>query len=417
MTSTKKNTTRSIWSFLGLKRSIVGLLGMAILVGMGEKMGERFLPLYLLTLGGGIISVGFLNGLDNLLSALYSFPGGYISDRFGTKKALLIFNLVAMIGFLIVILIQSWIAVIVGTVFFLSWTAISLPATMSLVSEVLPKSKHVMGVSMHSFVRRIPMALGPIIGGALIVKWGMRDGIRLAFVIALILALVALVMQQVLIKNISPDKKLLNSRKNKINPFLLLYHSSSNLKKLLVADILIRFCEQIPYAFVVIWCTMTISHPISTLQFGVLTTIEMVTAMLIYLPVAYFSDKYGKRPFVLITFVFFTLFPITLLYSQSFPLLICAFILRGMKEFGEPSRKALIMELAAENRKAATFGAYYLTRDLIVSIAAFGGVFLWKISPATNFISASLCGTAGIIWLWTRWQGPSITENSHTITV
>jgi MFS family permease len=84
--------------FLGLRRSLVGLLSMVVLVGMGEHMAEQFLPLYLLTLGGGFISVGFLNGMDNLLGALYSFPGGYLSDRLGTKRALLVFNNATMIG-------------------------------------------------------------------------------------------------------------------------------------------------------------------------------------------------------------------------------------------------------------------------------------------------------------------------------
>ncbi len=93
----------NIKEFLGLKRSMVALLGMVILVGMGEKMAERFLPLYIVALGGGAIYVGLLNGLDNLLSALYSFPGGYIADRYGTKRALLIFNVIAMGGFVIVI--------------------------------------------------------------------------------------------------------------------------------------------------------------------------------------------------------------------------------------------------------------------------------------------------------------------------
>ena len=61
-------------------------------------MAERFLPIYLIALGGGALSIGLLNGLDNLLSALYSFPGGYLSDRIGTKRALLVFNIVAMFG-------------------------------------------------------------------------------------------------------------------------------------------------------------------------------------------------------------------------------------------------------------------------------------------------------------------------------
>ncbi len=157
-----------IIDFFGLRKSIVALLFMAILVGLGEKMAERFLPIYLLALGGGILSVGFLNGMDNLLSALYSFPGGYLSDRLGYKRALIVFNLVAMFGYLIVIVFPHWLAVLVGAAFFLSWSALSLPATMSLVSRALPQEKRTMGVSIHSLVRRIPMALGPVIGGVLI---------------------------------------------------------------------------------------------------------------------------------------------------------------------------------------------------------------------------------------------------------
>ncbi len=76
---------RRIGQFFGLRRSIVGMLSMAVFVGMGERIAERFLPLYLMVLGGGAISVGLLNGPDNLLSALYSLPGGYLSGRLGTS--------------------------------------------------------------------------------------------------------------------------------------------------------------------------------------------------------------------------------------------------------------------------------------------------------------------------------------------
>jgi len=392
-----------IKDFLGLRRSTVGMLCMVILVGMGEKMAERFLPIYLMALGGGALSIGFLNGLDNLLSALYSFPGGYLSDRLGTKRALLVFNIVAMCGFLVVILIPAWQAVLVGAVFFLSWTAISLPATMSLVAKVLPMNKRTMGVSMHSLVRRIPMALGPILGGLCIGFWGERDGVRMAFVAALLLSIVAAVLQQKLIEDDPPEKAGDRpSNKPEKNPLRLFHKMSPSLKRLLVSDILVRFCEQIPYAFVVVWCMKTISAPVTALQFGILTSIEMATALLIYIPVAYLADRGTKKPFIVTTFIFFTLFPLVLLLCQSFMWLSLAFILRGLKEFGEPTRKALIMDLAPEDRKAAMFGLYYLLRDVIVSVAAFGGAFLWMIGPSTNFIAAFSCGILGtvIFALW-----------------
>lgn len=398
-------------AFLGLQQSIIGLLTMVILVGMGERMAERFLPIYVMALGGTASIVGLLNGLDNLLSALYSFPGGYLSDRLGTKRALLIFNLLAMVGFVIVILIPAWPAVIVGACFFLSWTAISLPATMSLVARVLPKNQRTMGVSMHSLVRRIPMALGPLAGGWFVDTWGEKNGVRLAFVAALGMAVLAMFLQQRLIEDDPPKLDGRGGTRPQRNPLVVARRMSGKLRDLLVSDILIRFCEQIPYAFVVIWCMKTISSPVSGTEFGVLTAIEMVTAILCYIPVAYFADRAGKKPFVVVTFVFFTLFPLLLLFCQSFWVLVPAFVLRGLKEFGEPTRKALIMDLAPDDAKAAMFGVYYLIRDSIVSLAAFGGGIVWQyMSPTANLVAAFAFGVLGTVWF--AWRGSDLSSDT-----
>jgi MFS family permease len=402
MTTSETLKTRAsrLTGFLGLQRSTVGVLAMVVLVGMGERMAERFLPIYMLALGGGAMAIGLLQAMDNLLSALYSFPGGYLSDRIGTRKSLLIFNLVAMGGFALVILGPNWQALLIGAVLFISWSAISLPATMSLMYKVLPLNKRIMGVTMHSLVKRIPMALGPLLGGLFIGIWGEQDGVRLAFGAALVMAVAALFLQQWMIEDDAPAKAAASDACTftpEKNPLKLFRLMNPAMKSLLVTDILVRFCEQIPYAFVVVWCMKTIAQPVSALQFGLLTTIEMTTAVLVYIPVAYLADRGTKKPFVLMTFVFFTLFPLVLLYSRSFEWLILAFVLRGLKEFGEPTRKALIMDLSPDHCKAGMFGLYYLIRDVFVSLAAFGGALLWQISPETNLVTAFVFGIIGTV--------------------
>jgi MFS family permease len=357
---------------------------------MGEKMAERFLPLYLLTIGGSVFSVGFLNGMDNLLSALYSFPGGYISDKIGSKKALILFTIIAMFGYLIVILVVNWWAVLVGALFFISWTAISLPAIMSLVSTNLPKNKRTLGVSVHSLVRRIPMGLGPVLGGVLIGKFGRVQGIRLSFCVAFLLGLISIgFLQKFKAKETSHISRSFPIKES-------IHFINKPLRNLLISDILIRFAEQIPYAFVVVWAVN--NNGITEPQFGYLTAIEMTVAMLLYIPIALLADRCTKKPFILITFINFTLFPLVLLFTRSFTAFIFAFILRGLKEFGEPTRKALIMDLAPENAKATTFGTYYLLRDIIVSAAAFTSAYLWNISPRVNFLTAFACGLLGTIY-------------------
>lgn len=376
----------AVLGYLGLKREMILLMGMVVLIGLGERIGSRFVPKYIEVLGGTALAIGLYGASENLFGALWALPGGILSDRLGTKRALAMFNMIAMAGYGIVVLFPSWPAVLLASIFFLAWSSLSLPATMRLVAQSLPKSKRAMGVSMHSLIRRIPMAVGPVIGGALIASMGIERGVRTAFAIALGLALVSLVLQQ---RMVSQEPV----RYEPIHPWSLLRRFDPSLKRLLLSDILIRFCEQIPYAFVVLWVMDVAGKPAQ--QFGWLSAVEMATAALIYIPVAHFSDRTERKPFVVVTFVFFSLFPAVLYFSRGTGALAAAFVLRGLKEFGEPTRKALIVDLAAEGLEGRTVGTYYLLRDLVVSVAAFMGGVLWKIGPGWNLWAAFACGVMG----------------------
>lgn len=136
---------------------------------------------------------------------------------------------------------------------------------------------------------------------------------------------------------------------------------------------------------------------ISATLFGTLSTIEMVCAILSYVIIGFLGDKFLKKRFVLTTFILYTIFPLVLLCARSFPLLILAFVIRGFKEFGEPARKAQIMEFAPEGQKALYFGAFYLYRDILVTLAVVLGGALWMVSPVVNLLVASAFGLAACV--------------------
>lgn len=370
----------------GFNASILSMLIMVILIGMGEKMGERFLPIYILALGGSTYAVGALNALDNFLSAIYAYIGGLMSDRFGYKNTLISVSLLSILGYVIVILFPSWQAVLIGSVLFISWTALSLPAILSLIATTLKESKHTMGVSIHSLVRRIPMAVGPLMGGIIIEVYGIIIGARIAFFVALVFALIAIYFIQRFVAE--PVER------SHIDLKAGFTRMSRQLKVLLVSDILIRFAEQIPYAFVVVYVINNLGQ--SAVTFSLLTLIEMLTAMFIYIPVAFLSEHVRHKTIVAITFFFFAIFPLILSAATSFWILVIAFIIRGLKEFGEPTRKALIVRLADPDIKASAYGSYYLVRDVVVSIAALLSATLWNIAPQINFLVASIFGFLGL---------------------
>jgi len=399
-----------ISEFLALRRNTSLLLIALLLAGTGEKLWLGFAPKYIETLGGSILIIGLFDALQTLLGAVYAYPGGWLTDHWGQRKSLLLFSAISIAGYVLVLVWQSWLALLLGSFLFLAWSALSLPATLSVIATSLQSHRHTMGVGVQSMIRRVPMMLGPLIGGWLLTRFGWTDGVRYALALCIVMSLLTLAFQWFMFEDDSSrrrgDESQTKSSVRDSSRRLLQTQSfhgvvktfTPALRELLVSDILIRFCERIPYAFVILWA---MDHGgITAQQFGYLVTFEMVTAMLCYIPVAHLADKYGRRPFVLVTFVFFTLFPVTLLWAHDFKWLALAFVVRGLKEFGEPARKALIIGEAAPELRARTYGAYYLIRDCTVTSGSFLGAWLWSMSPSANFIGAAVCGALGTIWFW-----------------
>jgi MFS family permease len=389
---------RNISEFLALRRNTSLLLVALLLAGTGEKLWLGFAPKYIETLGGGIFIIGLFDALQTFLGAIYAYPGGWLTDHWGQRKSLLLFSLISIAGYILVLVWQSWLALLLGSFLFLAWSALSLPATLSVIATSLQSNRHTMGVGVQSMIRRVPMMLGPLIGGWLIYHFEWTDGVRYALALCIAMSLLTLAFQWFMFEPDGKNSRTRRSMTTTMSFVQVVKTFTPGLKELLVSDILIRFCERIPYAFIILWAMD--SGGVTAQQFGYLVTFEMVTAMLCYIPVAHLADKYGRRPFVLITFVFFTLFPVTLLWAHDFRWLALAFVVRGLKEFGEPARKALIIGEAAPEFRARTYGAYYLIRDCTVTSGSFLGAGLWYVSPQANFIGAAICGGLGTVWFW-----------------
>lgn len=390
---------RDIAEFLALRRNTSLLLVALVLAGTGERLWLGFAPKYIETLGGGILVIGLFDALQTFLGAVYAYPGGWFTDRWGQRRSLLLFSLISVAGYVLVLVWPHWLALLLGSFLFLAWSALSLPATFSVVATSLDKHRHTMGIGVQSLIRRVPMILGPLIGGWLLTRYGWTEGVKYALALCIVLSLLTAAFQWFMFEPdgaaVSPPDK---AKAADISFLGVVTSFTPALRELLVSDILIRFCERIPYAFVILWA-MDFGG-VTAQQFGYLVALEMVTAMLCYIPVAHLADKYGRRPFVLATFVFFTLFPLTLLWAHSFAWLAFAFVVRGLKEFGEPARKALIIGEATPELRSRTYGAYYLIRDCVVTSGSFLGAWLWHISPQANFLGAAVCGAVGTVWFW-----------------
>jgi len=378
--------------FFGLKRNLVILLVAIFVIGAGEELWMRFVPKYLQAVGATVFVIGLYDALRTLLGAIYAYPGGVLADIWGHRRAFIIFNSVSIVGYALVLLVPHWAAVIAGMFLFLSWTCFSLPATLSLIGAALEANRHSMGVGVQSVIKRLPIMITPIFGGMLIDRFGVINGVRIALIISIFLSALTILVQ----RQLREEPREEAPADERWSFWQSLREFNRPMRRLLLSDILIRFCERIPYAWVVIFAMDYIG--VSGEQVGVLTAIEMLAATLCIIPASHYADRHGREPFVIATFIMFTLFPISLLMSRSFPALVVAFVIRGLKEFGDTSRKALIIGYSDSERRGQMVGAYYLVRDLIVSTGAILGAYLWKVGPGLNFLGAAALGATGTIF-------------------
>ena len=373
--------------YLGLERNIVAASGAVFLLGMGEELWKKFLPKYLEALGAGTLAIGLFGTVKDFFDAVYQYPGGFVADRFGRRIAFLIFIALAAVGYLIYLFSPSWIFVFLGLAFTMAWSSMASPAIFAVIGDSLPKERRAMGFTVQSILKRIPQTLAPIIGGSLIAGIGVIAGVRTGLLITLVLAIITILI--VLAVNIPVEV----GEATNVRGVWRSFHQA--LKRLLVSDIIIRMCEGMAEVFIILYVTNIIG--VSLAQYGVLVAIQMMTSILVYIPSAKIADRIGRKPFVIATFICFALFPLTIVLSTGFNSLILAFIIGGLREIGEPSRKAMIVDFAEPHLRARSVGLYYLVRSLSITPAALIGGLLWKLAPQTPFIAAGIIGLIGTV--------------------
>jgi MFS family permease len=367
-------------------------LAVALFVfGFGEELWFRYLPEYLRVFGVSAFGLGLFGTLKDLLDAAYAYPGGALSDRLGTRRALLLFGSLTTAGFAVLWSWPSAAAVFVALFFVMAWSSLGLPATFSLVGEELEGRGRVVGFTLQSVLKRVPIVLAPPLGGLLLERFGIAPGMRIGFAVSIVLSILMLAFLARALRRGSEEapapRAASPAGRVRLPPAL---------KQLLVADCLIRLCEGLPDVFLVVWAIEIVR--VSPAQFGLLTSALMATAIASYVPAAALAGRAEKKPFVVLTYVFFTLFPLAVLASRSFGALLAAYAIGGLREIGEPARKALIVDLADPAGRGRTVGTYYAIRGFAVAGAAAVGGALWSIRPALTFAAAVALGIAGTLW-------------------
>jgi len=343
---------------------------------------------YLEWLGAPITAIGLFGTVEDFLDGVYQYPGGWIADRHGRRRALLLFVTLAALGYALFIVMPSWHVAFAALALVMTWDAMASPTIFAVVGDSLPPAQRTMGFTVQAILRRVPVIVAPTLGGVAIAHLGIRRGMDLGLVVSIGLAALTLgIAARVRIPIVADDAPTDIRHVYRAMP--------SQLRWLMASDVFIRTCEAMVDVFLVLYAVNVAG--VSAPRFGVLVAVQSATAMVVYIPAARIAERAGKKPFVTGTFIAFAFFPLAVVWAHSFAGLVLAFMVGGLREIGEPARKASIVDLARPSLRARTVGLYYLIRSLAIAPAAFVGGLLWRASPALPFYVAAMIGLVGVI--------------------
>jgi MFS family permease len=152
---------------------------------------------------------------------------------------------------------------------------------------------------------------------------------------------------------------------------------------------------------------------------GLLFALQNVVALLTYLPVGRMTVVVGLQPFIGLTFVFFALFPLSLVLAPDGVGLTLAFVVYGLREIGEPARKALITSLLPPAMRAEGVGLYWGFRGVAICWASLiGALVWWWWGPETLLYLAFAFGCVGaaVFYLFAREAGVATSPSGARLT-
>jgi MFS family permease len=399
-------------TWLALNASTGALLAAIFLVGLAGELWSPLLPEYLTGIDAPILLIALYGCAKDFLDAIAFYLGGTVAARWNTRRALLLFNALPLAGLAILLLWTNKYAVFLALPFVAVWNSIAGPATLRVVGDTLSTRRRSMAFSLQSIQKRVSSIAAYVVSGGLVLSLGELQGVRAGVALAIGLVGLSLLVQYRFMRTAVADQALTLHR-----PWSLLRQLDPQLRRLLVSDILARWCEGLARDFLVLYCVAELAAgqgwsvaEASAFYVSMLLGVMNVTSLLLYLPIGHLASREGaaKKPFIGLTFIFFALFPLTLVTLGTVWGvwgLVVGFVMGGMREIGEPARKAMVTELAPPTFRTQAIGLYWAVRSVAIMLAPLVGGVLYLVDPPLLLWSAGAVGLAGALWFYLMFAG------------
>lgn len=361
-----------IREFFGLEGNLLPIVISELSSNVGWNMFDVIWQPYVLSMGASVPILGALDSLRVALTSILQPLMGRLSDSFGRKTLIYFSYAFTLLGLLIIISTRSWLWLIPVMILWAFSDSLWEPIFPALVSESVSVEKRGTAFSVWSMTWFIPGFFAPALGGYLAYIWGYRSIMIFIFVGESIAALIfALYVKETFVsKGVFSFSELLRS-------FSGLLKLPSGLLRFYSVSIISRFAWLMGEGL--LFAMLLKTYGFNMIQLGVLANALSLSVIITQIPVGRLVDRYGAKPFLIISRVVWALCFLGYLLARDFTGFIIVRLLRGLSvSTWEPAHNTYLANSATDEQRSKTYGDLNCLRGLFCFPAPIVGALLYE---------------------------------------
>ncbi len=346
---------------------------------------QQFESLYVVALGASPLQLGAINSVGGLAGAAIAVPTGWLADRYGIRRLLLLGTPLMALGALIFALAPNWMFILIA--FLLARLALRLVMTVCpmVCGSCLKSEERATGMQLCDTLSAVPRLVAPVVGSFLVTWFGgiTEEGIRpLYYLQALGLSLVFMVIirrftDPAATRTWNTASSLVGGMREVLAQGTmvkrwLLYASLSTIPMVVSPVYLPLFASEIKHA--------------DQLILGGMAAATMVAPLSLSIAIGRLADTIGRKKVIYLTTPLYCVSLLLLIYAADSTLLLASGIFQGFYMLSAVTQGAMTAELVPTPLLGRWHGLLGLVRGVVTVLAPMVGGILWgSLSPESVF--------------------------------
>ena len=386
------NRLRSEFSFIRGNYLIL-VISWVLMDFAGEMPSLYYGPFVIYDLGATAAILGMIGFVQTLALAAVQFPGGYLADRYGRKWLISTLTFGVALSFLFFVFGPSWQWILIGVVIG-SLCLIYQPALMAMIADSTPPERRGMAFSLTTLIGNVATTQEPIVAGIIVTLYTRAFGMRICYVIVVLLYFGAALLRTRLKETIKTDEKirprdLLANYPRAIKESIAVWKTvPRSMFFLFIANLIVTFSISLAQLFFSVYAVEgedSVLH-LSQLDWALVSTALFITMILAAVPIGKSIDKIGRKTPLLLSLVI--LVPGILLFAYgNLATLYVAMPLIGLTQLlFFSSFQSLQTDLVPRDKRSKVIGFSQFVNYVFMAFGMLTGGLIYSFNPQLPFI-------------------------------